>query len=127
MTITYGRGLGSKTFSAHRLAWMQEYGPLPDNIQVCHICDNRLCVRPTHLFLGDAFDNMNDAAKKGRMARGERHWASKRSGLTPDKVRRIRQLKKDGVSPSAIAATYGISPSAVWAIHYRTSWKWVKD
>ena len=33
---------------------------------ICHHCDNRICVRPKHLFLGTAKDNAQDREKKGR-------------------------------------------------------------
>lgn len=52
---------------AHRFAWEQEHGPIPDGLFVLHRCDNPPCVRPSHLFLGTAFDNMADAKAKGRM------------------------------------------------------------
>jgi len=41
--------------------------PIPDDIMVCHHCDNPSCVNPKHLFMGDAFDNYDDARAKGRM------------------------------------------------------------
>lgn len=51
---------------AHRISWAIANGPIPDGVMVCHHCDNRICVRPDHLFLGDAFDNMQDMVAKGR-------------------------------------------------------------
>lgn len=55
------------TRNAHRIAWQLTHGPIasPD-IFVCHACDNRPCVKPTHLWLGSCADNMRDASNKGR-------------------------------------------------------------
>lgn len=57
-------------YRAHRVSWMLNVGPIPDGLLVCHHCDNRLCVRPDHLFLGTDKDNQTDAIRKGRHARG---------------------------------------------------------
>ncbi len=54
---------------AHRFAWHVSYGPVPDGLFVLHRCDNPPCVRPDHLFLGTAKDNMQDCLKKGRKIR----------------------------------------------------------
>lgn len=52
-TQGYGKfragGAGSKTVLAHRWAWEQERGPIPDGLELDHLCRNRACVRPTHL------------------------------------------------------------------------------
>lgn len=51
---------------AHRLSWIIVYGPIPDDKQVLHRCDNPKCVNPNHLFIGTHQDNMRDKMHKGR-------------------------------------------------------------
>jgi hypothetical protein len=34
---------------AHRVAYELLYGPIPDGLQIDHLCRNRGCVNPTHL------------------------------------------------------------------------------
>jgi len=69
---------GRKLIAAHRAAWLLAYGELPAKF-VCHSCDNKRCVRPSHLFEGTAKDNHDDMTRKGRnvpppVRRGADHW-----------------------------------------------------
>jgi hypothetical protein len=60
---------GGVTYRAHKYAWMQEHGPVPDGLLVCHSCDVITCVNPAHLFLGTQKENLEDMVRKGRKVR----------------------------------------------------------
>lgn len=59
--------LNGKTIDAHRLSYQLHKGEIPEKMYVCHICDNRKCVNPEHLFLGTAKNNWQDGFDKNRI------------------------------------------------------------
>lgn len=133
--------VNKRSYKAHRMSWMIHNGPIPDGLFICHHCDNRRCVRPDHLFIGTASDNMRDMTAKGRhpyrygddhparkdgtfLPRGEANGQSK---LTADTVRMIRaEYARGGVSQQAIADRVGVSQAVVSAIILRKVWKSVE-
>lgn len=117
----HGRG----NIKAHRLSWEIANGPIPKGMNVCHRCDNRICVNPAHLFLGTHADNVADMWAKERgsappLHRGERNPSAK---LTDDAVRQIRALHATGEhSQAALARRFRVTQSAVWQVIHRKKW-----
>ena len=106
---------------AHRVSWTLHFGSIPEGRHVLHHCDNRSCVRPSHLFLGDEFDNMRDAKKKGRLARGEHHGRSK---LNERFVREIREeYREKRASMPQLARRYGVSVRQVCNVIHEINWR----
>lgn len=79
-TGSHGYGqtkLRGKWLLAHRLAWEAKNGPIKRGLNICHKCDNRLCVNADHMFLGTLSDNNADMVSKGRHCIGERNARAK--------------------------------------------------
>lgn len=103
----------------------------------CHTCDNRRCVNPAHLFLGDRAANNRDAAAKGRLPKGDAHHAR----LRPDRLRRgeahgqakltarnvlaIRAATKRGATRTGLAQTYGVTRQLITRVVNRSIWRHV--
>lgn len=106
---------------AHRASWMIHKGPIPENLLVCHHCDNTLCVNPDHLFLGTDQDNTLDCMAKGRyvVMKGESNGCSK---LTEKEVLEIRDLAKH-LTHAELGRRYGVTGEAVSLIVHRKNWK----
>lgn len=117
-----------KMAAAHRLSYEIHNGPIPEDLFVCHSCDNPLCTNPEHLWLGTQSANMADMHAKGRHAhagaptvnQGESHWNSK---MTEQQVREIRErFAAGGVTHKELAGEYGVRPNAIAKIVRRERW-----
>ncbi len=113
--VFYSRLDGAKYWRAHRYSYALHKGPIPDGMNVLHTCDNRPCVNPDHLFLGDQGVNLRDAAAKGRIT-GANNANAK---LSNDDVLSIRASDK---SVPELAAQYDIHPTHIARIINREKW-----
>src|SRR6185436_13674032 len=69
---TFHTGPPWKRIKAHRASYELSNGQVPSGKQVLHRCDVKICVRPSHLFVGTQLDNMLDMVAKGRHRPGGR-------------------------------------------------------
>jgi hypothetical protein len=120
---------------AHRVSWSLTNGPIPDGLWVLHKCDNRKCVRPSHLFLGTQTDNMRDMVSKGRGVppAGDAHWmrqikevqsgaANFNAKLNEASVVEIKRALVVGVGAAALGRQYGVHSATITMISNGTNW-----
>ncbi len=98
-----GYGRTGKSY-AHRVAYELTHGRIPAGLDVMHSCDNRLCCNPAHLSVGTRAENMQDAARKGRIRGGGPRRFDR------DEARR---LLASGLGLRATARALGVTHSSV--------------
>jgi hypothetical protein len=102
---------------AHRMSWILHFGEIPEGLMVLHHCDVKLCINPSHLFLGDKQDNAIDSYQKGRH-KGKR--------LTRFDVIEIRKIYKEiGISQEDLGKLFGVPQVYISKIVNHKVWKHV--
>ena len=116
---------GDRVEFVHRFSYRMNVGPIPKGLMVCHHCDNRKCVRPDHLFVGTARDNLHDMTSKGRHVPASLPGESNPSAvLTAAKVRFIRRAYKPHiVTAMSLADKFGVSEGLIFHIVKGRAWK----
>lgn len=123
----YGKvTIDSKTWLAHRVSYIVFKGEFPDEMFICHHCDNPSCINPDHLFVGTMSDNMKDAYDKGilhpanQFKKGEPNVNRK---LTNDQVKEIKRLMGLGYQQKQVAKMYKVAPATIMRIMTKRMYK----
>ncbi len=105
-----------RTTGVHIIAYEHANGPVAPGMDVCHRCDWRSCIRPDHLFEGTRAQNIQDAAEKGRMVRGEANHASKLN------ARLVREIRTSQEGHREIARRLGVGRKTIEKVRNGTTW-----
>lgn len=100
---------GGRVVGAHRMYYELLVGPIPNGLEIDHLCRVRACVNPDH---------MEPVTRAENVRRGTS------SPLTWEKVREIRR----SVGPAkSLAAKYGVHVATIYAVWGDASWARADD
>lgn len=108
----YARGYGrywttERVWQAHRYSWELHHGPIPDGLDLDHLCRNRPCVNPDHL---------EPVTRRENLRRGPR-------ALSAEEVAEIKRLRQVGLLHREIADRIGRHEATVCRVltgkHFR--------
>lgn len=114
--------IGDRTQRAHRVVYeLVLGGPIPKDKQINHRCDNKICVRPTHLQLGTQAENIQEAVDRGLYPSGEAHYRAK---LTEQDVVAIRRDYIPGkIGYMTLAQRYSVSQDTIKDVVFGYTWR----
>lgn len=102
--------------SAHRVAFELAGGVIPDGYEIDHICNNPLCIEPTHLEAVTHAENVRRAFARGRK--------SLRRKLTWAKAEQIRKKYGTGrYTQGQLAFEFKVARSTINSILNGRSWR----
>lgn len=105
---------------AHRLSYELFIGPIPNGLWVCHKCDNRKCINPSHLFASTPRGNTADMMSKRR----DRHGTL--SGLDSPNCRltkeAIIEIRNSSERIKNLRLKFGVSKTCITNIRARKTY-----
>jgi hypothetical protein len=114
---TWGYGAAQfrgKYSNSSRVAAFLSHGEVPENLVVCHACDNPLCCRPSHLFIATQAENLKDCRDKGRAVYrvGVQHHRAT-AKITAAQVLDARKAYSEGETQTSIARRLGVHSATI--------------
>jgi hypothetical protein len=112
----YGHiGVDKKHYLAHRLAFEDIVGPIPDGAVLRHTCDTGACCNPTHLVVGTQQANIHD--------KYERKRDHQKAVITKEIVDTVEaRMPIPHGTKALLAKELGITPYLIWKIQIGDTW-----
>lgn len=128
---------GVRLIPAHR--FLVGHDSIPGGLHACHKCDNKICVNPSHIFIGTRSDNMRDCVSKGRL-RPENGCAAMlrcrklqlgdknhEAVLNEDQAILAKACPKTRGASSRLARHFGVSLSLICALRSGRRWNHLRE
>lgn len=92
--------LNSGGYGPHRHRWIRENGPIPEGMDLDHLCRNRWCVNTSHLELVSRQENLrrgkqSSRSDEGKCRKGLHDWTDDNTFIDSHKKMRCLQCHKD--------------------------------
>lgn len=114
--VCYGR----KHYTASHMSYLTFNGPVRSGQLVRHTCDNRRCVNPKHLILGNHQDNSQD------MVRRNRQRSQKLNEEAVKVIKWMLKYKSEKDLIKKLALLHNVSTALISHINTGRKWSWVK-
>ena len=103
---------------SHRASWIVNRGRIPEGAFILHRCpgdDNKMCVNPNHLYIGDGAQNGYDRATK--------HCGIGKAGKRKLTKEDVVDIRTSTLSVSELSQKYGVVKHTIYRVINRTTWK----
>lgn len=107
-------------YRTNRMAFWLHYGIDPGQDDACHTCDNPPCCNPAHLFKGTRKENLDDAKRKQRTARGSNRGSAKLNDAQVREIKRLYIPRKVGCYQ--LATKFGVTQMTIHKIISGKTW-----
>jgi hypothetical protein len=114
----YGQLLETVWGESYTHRWSYKYHhkkEIPEGYEVCHACDNRLCVNPHHLSAEPKQENIRQ--------KNERHPKPNNRSFTKEQVEEIKVLRGTGVFYKDIAEKFNCNHRTIEKICLNKTYK----